>query len=63
MRDHFNDIPDGAKYIIDALSFTTLLGTLAKILPHVAASLTIVWTAIRIYETSTFQSWLERRRK
>ena len=26
MRDHFNGIPDGAKYIIDAISFTTLWG-------------------------------------
>lgn len=62
MRDVFKDIPEGGKHLIDALSITTLLGTLAEMLPHVAAVLTIAWTAIRIYETATVQAWLKRRR-
>ena len=58
MRDHFNEIPNGAKHLIDALSITTLLGTLTEMLPHVAALITIVWTGIRIFETATVRRWL-----
>ncbi len=47
-----------AKYTGDLLSFTVVVGTLAQWLPSVAALFTIVWTAIRIWETRTVQSWL-----
>jgi hypothetical protein len=61
MNEMFDSIPDGVKHLIDFLSITTLLGTLAQMLPHVAASLTIVWTGLRIYETKTVQGWLGRK--
>ncbi len=60
MKGLWDHMPDGTKYAIDLLSITTLLGTLAQMLPHVAAILTIIWTAIRIYETRTIQGWLGR---
>ena len=47
----------------DAASVITLLGTLANVLPAIAAAFTIVWTAIRIYETRTVQDWLAKKRK
>jgi len=34
------------------------VGTLADILPAVAALFTIVWTGFRIYETKTVREWL-----
>jgi hypothetical protein len=46
----------------DAASVLTLLGTLAEVLPAVAAVFTIAWTAIRIYETKTVQDWLAKRK-
>ena len=46
------------KHVVDALSVATVLGTLMEFLPSVAALFTIVWTAIRIYETKTIQGWL-----
>jgi hypothetical protein len=49
------------KYVIDGVSFLTVIGTLAEALPAVAAVFTIVWTAIRIWETRTVQGWLGRR--
>lgn len=49
------------KYAIDALSISTIAGTLAGLLPHLAALLSVVWGAIRIYETRTVQGWLGRR--
>ena len=58
MTDPFNDLPEGVKAAGDVLSIATLLGSLASILPAVAALLTIIWTAIRIYETATVQRLL-----
>lgn len=44
----------------DVVSVTTVVGTLAGVLPSIAAIFTIVWTAIRIYETDTVQRALQR---
>jgi len=54
---------DTTKHAIDALSLVTVAGTLMEILPAVAALFTIVWTAIRIFETKTVQDILKRIRK
>jgi len=58
MTDPFHDLPEGVKLAGDVLSIATLLGSLASLLPAIAAILTIIWTAIRIYETSTVQRLL-----
>jgi hypothetical protein len=50
------------KSVIDALSIITVIGTLADMLPSVAAIFTIVWTSIRIWETATVQSWVKKLR-
>lgn len=49
---------ESVKYIVDGVSVVTVIGTLANILPAIAALFTIIWTAIRIYETKTVQGWL-----
>lgn len=49
------------KYVIDGVSFLTVVGTLAEMLPAVAAIFTIVWTAIRIWETKTVQNLIGNR--
>lgn len=51
------------KQLGDAISILTVVGTLAELLPAIAAVLTIVWTAIRIYETDTVQCMFGRRKK
>ena len=51
------------KQVVDALSILTVVGTLAELLPAIAAVLTIVWTAIRIFETDTVQCMFGRRKK
>ena len=58
MKDPFINMDEAMKHIIDALSVATVLGTLVDMLPSVAAVFTIVWTAIRIYETKTVQGWM-----
>jgi hypothetical protein len=45
----------------DALSIATVLATLAQWLPAVAALASIIWSAIRIYETDTVQGWLGKK--
>jgi len=50
------------KYVIDGVSFLTVVGTLAEALPAVAAIFTIVWTSIRIWETKTVQGWLGNKK-
>jgi len=50
------------KYVIDGVSFLTVVGTLAEMLPAVAAIFTIVWTAIRIWETKTVQNLLGKKK-
>ncbi len=54
------DANEQAKHVVDAISIGTVAGTLAGILPHMAALFTIVWTMIRIYETKTVQRMLGR---
>jgi hypothetical protein len=49
---------EGIKQAADALSVVTVIGTLAEILPAIAALFTIVWTGFRIYETDTVRGWL-----
>jgi hypothetical protein len=61
MKDPFDSVSESVKYVIDALSFATVLGTLINMLPSVAALFTILWTAIRIYETKTVQGWLGKK--
>lgn len=60
MKDPFNHMDEATKHIVDGLSLVTVLGTLVDVLPAIAAVFTIVWTAIRIYETKTVQGWLGR---
>lgn len=57
----FHQIPEGTKHAVDAVSVVTVLGTLADVLPAIAALFTIVWTCIRIYETETVQGWLGKK--
>jgi FtsH-binding integral membrane protein len=56
MADH-----ETAKAITDAASVVTVVGTLADILPSIAAIFTIIWTGFRIYETQTVQNWLGKK--
>jgi hypothetical protein len=62
MNDPFINMDEASKHIIDFASIVTVLGTLADMLPAIAAIFTIVWTAIRIYETKTVQGWLGKNK-
>jgi len=49
---------EAGKLAGDAASLFVVTGTLVNLLPSIAAVFTIVWTALRIYETKTVQRWL-----
>jgi hypothetical protein len=49
---------ESAKHIGDAVSIVTVVGTLAQVLPSLAAIFTIIWTGIRILETDTVRKLL-----
>lgn len=59
MTDH--DPSESAKHAIDFLSAAVAIGTVAAWLPPLAALLTIIWTAIRIWETETVQKFVRRK--
>lgn len=44
------DMPNGARYALDAVAGVTAVATLAKILPPIAAALSILWLLIQISE-------------
>ena len=50
------ELTEPTKNIIDALSVVTVIGTLAQALPSIAALFTIIWTALRIWETETVRN-------
>jgi len=49
---------ESTKQVVDAVSVFTVVGTLGELLPPMAALFTLIWTAIRIYETKTVQRLL-----
>lgn len=55
-------ISETTKHVADAASVVTVFGTLADILPSIAALFTIIWTGFRIYETETVQGWLKKKK-
>jgi hypothetical protein len=60
MTKYFEHIDEPTKHLIDGISVATVMGTLMSWLPSIAALFTIIWTAIRIYETKTVQGWFRK---
>jgi len=50
---------EAVKHAGDVAAVVVTVGTLASFLPPFAAFLTIIWTAIRIYETKTVQDFFK----
>lgn len=59
MLDHH----EVTKHAVDALSVVTVIGTLMETLPAIAALFTIIWTAIRIWETKTVQKFIGKAKE
>ena len=49
---------ESTKSLVDGLRVVTVVGTIGELLPPMAALFTLVWTAIRIYETKSVQRLL-----
>lgn len=50
-------------HLFDAGAVAILPLVFASILPAVATVLTVIWMAIRIYETDTVQRWFKKKSK
>lgn len=53
-------VDETTKHVVDVISVVTVVGTLVDKLPAVAALFTVVWTAIRIWETETVQKLVRK---
>ncbi len=58
LRQLWDHVPGAIKHALDALSLATLLGSLVSMLPAIASLLTIVWTAVRLFDEPRVQRWL-----
>lgn len=59
MINKIHEVNEHTKHFIDWASIMTVIGTLANILPAIAALWSIAWSTIRIYETKTVQGWIK----
>jgi hypothetical protein len=48
------------KTVVDVLAISGTVGTIAGVLPPLAALITIIWTCLRIWETATVQKFLKK---
>ena len=53
---------DSAKHIVDTVAATTTLGAFFDMLPNMVTLLTGIWICIRIWETDTVQSIIDKFR-
>lgn len=60
MNDAWGALPATVKGAIDLAAITAWLGALLSLLPHISTILTVIWMAIRIYESDTVQRLLGR---
>ena len=60
MSELLDSMNDSIKHAVDTVSIATVLGTLTHMLPSIAALFSIVWSAIRIYETKTVQDLINK---
>ena len=57
---NFKHLAPESKALIDVSSILVVFGTLAEVLPALAALASLIWSIIRIAETRTVQGWLGR---
>jgi len=50
-------------HILDWVSAGAVIGSIAGILPPIAAVFAIIWYCIQIYESKTVQNWIRRRKE
>lgn len=58
IADHLSET---TKHVADGGAALIAIGTLAQVLPSIAALLTILWLAIRIWESDTVRGLTNRK--
>ncbi len=57
------DVNEDVKNLFDVASIGVVFSTFVGWLPSIASALTVIWLAIRIWESKTMRWWLKRWRK
>lgn len=56
-------INEPSTHVMDATAIGLALAALAGYMPSIAATLSVIWMAIRIYETETVRGWIRREQR
>jgi hypothetical protein len=56
-QDLFEHIGTSAKHLLDALSYTLVIGAVVQILPPLAAGLSIVWLGLQMFAYFRRKAW------
>jgi hypothetical protein len=56
-HDLFNHISMGVRHLLDALSYTVVLGVVVQILPPLAAAMSIVWLSLQMFAWFRRKAW------
>lgn len=57
-----HQLPPDAMLAAHAISLGAIVGTFTGLLPPLAALMAMVWYAIQIVESETFQHWLHKKK-
>ena len=57
----WESISEPVKHLFDSLSLGAIVATFIGVLPHIATLLSVIWFALRIYESDTVQKALGKK--
>ena len=56
-HDLFDHLGSFAKHLLDALSYTVVLGVVVQLLPPIAAGMSIIWLSLQMFEWFRRKAW------
>lgn len=62
MMKWLHELSEPAKQWIDAITIGVTISTILEVLPHATVVLSFIWAILRIYETRTVTSLIDRLR-
>ena len=62
-HDLFDHLGTGAKYLLDALSISVVIGAVVQILPPIAAGMSILWLGMQMFAYFRRKAWQTDKEK
>lgn len=56
-HDLLDHLGTGAKYFLDALSYTVVFGVVVQLLPPIAAGMSILWLGMQMFAYFRRKAW------